>query len=46
MVVYEIEQAMELFEELVDRAEAGEIIGIARNGKLVACLVPPQPEAS
>lgn len=40
MEVYDITQAAEILEDLLDRAEAGEKIGITRDGKLVARLTP------
>lgn len=32
-------------EDYVDRAEAGETFEIIRNGKVVAVLTPPRPDA-
>ena len=45
METYEIDQAAEILEQLLERADMGEIIGITRNGKLVAQLVVPDPAA-
>ena len=39
-----IAEAKAHLSELVDRAEAGEIVRITRRGKLVARLVPPEPK--
>ena len=41
MDIYDVDQIAELLEELLARAEAGEIIGLARDGRLVARLIPP-----
>ncbi len=38
---YDIEQVREMLDELLDRAEAGETIGIERDGRLVARLIQP-----
>ncbi len=45
MAIYEIERAAEILDELLDRVEAGETIGITRAGKLVARLVPIETPA-
>ena len=45
METYEVDQAAEILEELLDRADMGEIIGITRSGKLVAQLLVPDPNA-
>jgi len=45
METYEVDQAAEILEELLDRADAGEVIGITRKGKLVAQLLVPDPAA-
>src|SRR5688572_15871049 len=45
METYEVDQAAEILEELLDRADAGEIIGITRGGKLVARLLVPDAAA-
>ena len=40
MLQLDIEEARVRFEELVDRAEAGETIGTMRSGRVVAWLMP------
>jgi prevent-host-death family protein len=39
-----IAEAKAHFSELVDRAEAGEVVRITRRGKPVARLMPPEPK--
>jgi antitoxin (DNA-binding transcriptional repressor) of toxin-antitoxin stability system len=43
MATYEVEVAADLFEELVARANGGEVIGLTRDGRLVAILEPVEP---
>jgi len=38
-------EARERFRELLDRAEAGEVIEIARRGQVAAVMGPPQGSA-
>lgn len=40
MQSYDIDQAAEILEELLDRAGTGETIGILRDGKVVALISP------
>lgn len=46
MATYEVEQAAAILEELLDRVEAGETIGLTRDGRLVARLIPPNEPPS
>lgn len=41
MVEVAVAEAKNRLSELLARAAAGEVIGVTRHGRLVACLVPP-----
>ncbi|WP_213981955.1 type II toxin-antitoxin system prevent-host-death family antitoxin [Sphingomonas sp. dw_22] len=46
IALYEVDQAAAMLDTLLDRVEAGEVIGLTRNGKLVARLIPATPSAT